>query len=189
MALIQPHVRPAAIHCHRLHTQACTERTPSLENSLRIKTNPTRPWGVRNTTVTPKIDHQTRHWWQQRQWHNGRRADGSREAIGRRHADLPVPLPVPATWFAAAPWRGVERRLTLAHLSCPRRPIRTRLSDSWMASWDAPSRARQLAESWTLRLMRLVSCDQSVSYHLGERSTSPAELTSARTGGSTKRTG
>jgi hypothetical protein len=145
VALIQTHVRPAAIHCHRLHTQACTERTPSLENSLRIKTNPTRPWGVRNTTVTPKIDHQTRHWWQQRQWHNGRRADGSREAIGRRHADLPVPLPVPATSFAAAPWRGVERRLTLAHLSCPRRPIRTLLSDSWMASWDAPSRARKLA--------------------------------------------
>ena len=103
------------------------------------------------------------------------------EAIGRRHADLPVPAPVPATSFAAAPWRGVERRLTLAHLSCPSRPIRTRLSDSWMASWDAPSRARQLVESWTLRLMRLVSCDQSVSYHLGERSTSLAELTSAHT--------
>ena len=90
MALIQTHVRPAAIHCHRLHTQACTERTPSLENSLRIKTNPTRPWGVRNTTVTPKIDHQTRHWWQQRQRHNGRRADGSRSRWRRSGGVTPT---------------------------------------------------------------------------------------------------
>ena len=118
----------------------------------------------------------------------GRRQSQQLEAIGRRHAGLPVRVPVQATLFAAAPLRGVERRLTPARLSCHRRPIQTRLSASWTASWDAPSRARQLAEPWTFSLRR----DQS-HFHFSERSTTPPHAPPPsrpqRTGGSTTHTG
>ena len=60
--------RAASSHSHRLHTQACTERTPSLENSVPFRpSHKTVLRGVRNRmkpplsealfgTVTPKID-------------------------------------------------------------------------------------------------------------------------------------
>ena len=44
--------RAASSHSHRLHTQACTERTPSLENSVPLRpSHKTVLRGVRNTTV------------------------------------------------------------------------------------------------------------------------------------------
>ena len=47
--------RAASSHSHRLHTQACTERTPSLENSVPFRPfsdHPTRPCSVGCKTAT-----------------------------------------------------------------------------------------------------------------------------------------